>query len=496
MNIYWGDVHNHCNISYGLGSLENALCRAREHLDFCAVTGHAMWPDIPAREPRLEYLIDYHLRGFAKLAAGWEHVRQTLEAANVPAQFVTFQSYEIHSRRYGDHHILSPAGDLPLIEADSPHSLLQALKPRPAIAIPHHVAYVPGYRGIDWNSFSSTASPVMEVYSKHGSSMSDGGIYPFLHDMGPRDGRNTVRAGLNLGHCFGFVASTDHHGGYPGSYGDGRLAALATDKTRDAIWEAILARRTYAVTGDKIACLFRINEQYMGSEVRDASVRDIELDIRACDAIDKVTVYKNGKPWRVHCGDISSPLASSQTFKVRIEMGWGHSLEGFPWEGHVTVTDGDLLGVEPCFRGQSVLAPSQAWADNPDINALDNRIVSQTANELSWVCTTFKNPTMMHPQTNAVILELLGDAHTKLDVELNGKRLTATLAELNTSRGVHLQDYTSKAFLVHRALPETAYCLHLGWEDRTRASACDVYDAEVRQYNGQCAWISPIFVMS
>ena len=25
MNIYWGDLHNHCGITYGLGSLENAL---------------------------------------------------------------------------------------------------------------------------------------------------------------------------------------------------------------------------------------------------------------------------------------------------------------------------------------------------------------------------------------------------------------------------------------------------------------------------------------
>lgn len=24
MNIYWGDLHNHCGITYGFGSLENA----------------------------------------------------------------------------------------------------------------------------------------------------------------------------------------------------------------------------------------------------------------------------------------------------------------------------------------------------------------------------------------------------------------------------------------------------------------------------------------
>ena len=42
MKIYWGDLHNHCGITYGFGSLENAIQRARGRLDFCAFTGHAM----------------------------------------------------------------------------------------------------------------------------------------------------------------------------------------------------------------------------------------------------------------------------------------------------------------------------------------------------------------------------------------------------------------------------------------------------------------------
>jgi len=36
MNIYFGDLHNHCSISYGFGSLENALNEASKHLDFFA----------------------------------------------------------------------------------------------------------------------------------------------------------------------------------------------------------------------------------------------------------------------------------------------------------------------------------------------------------------------------------------------------------------------------------------------------------------------------
>ena len=54
----------------------------------------------------------------------------------------------------------------------------------------------------------------------------------------------TIQYGLEQGHKFGIMASTDQHSGYPGSYGDGRIGVLAPSLTRDAIWEA-LRTRTY-----------------------------------------------------------------------------------------------------------------------------------------------------------------------------------------------------------------------------------------------------------
>jgi hypothetical protein len=496
VNLYWGDIHNHCGISYGYGSLENALAVAREHLDFCAVTGHAFWHDMPKRAAPLEFMIDFHKQGFSKLAKNWDAVRQTIESANKPHEFVTFQSYEAHSREYGDHHILSTSPDLRLVEADSPQELVARLRPRQVIAIPHHIAYVPGYRGINWDHFSMI-SPVVEVYSKHGCGMSDSDPYPYLHTMGPRDSRNTVRAGLRRGYHFGFVASTDHHAGYPGSYGDGRLAVLAEAKTREAIWDAIMARRTYAVTGDKIACRFRINEAPMGSEISAPGDRDIVLDIRACDAIDKIVVYKNCEPWQAICGEAMRTAVLSQTFKVRIEMGWGRSEQAFDWQGEVAVRDGDIRSAEGCFRGRSVLAPSRDKDEDADINALDNRIVEQTKARVAWRCTTFKNPSTLHPQTAAIILEIDGDERSLVEIRLNGKVMTASIGELlEGSRGVHVQDYGSEAFLVHRAIPEAEYHFQGEWRDAEPLQDCDVYDVRVSQCNGQCAWISPIFVES
>ena len=55
MNPYFGDLHNHCAISYGHGPLAAALANAREQLDFCSITGHAHWPDMPAPNERIQY---------------------------------------------------------------------------------------------------------------------------------------------------------------------------------------------------------------------------------------------------------------------------------------------------------------------------------------------------------------------------------------------------------------------------------------------------------
>ena len=52
---FYGDLHNHCDISYGHGSLLEALKRARRQLDFVSVTGHAYWPDMPIDDERVAF---------------------------------------------------------------------------------------------------------------------------------------------------------------------------------------------------------------------------------------------------------------------------------------------------------------------------------------------------------------------------------------------------------------------------------------------------------
>lgn len=494
MNIFWGDLHNHCNISYGYGSLTNALERAKEQLDFVAITGHAMWPDMYERNEETAFTVDFHNYGFKKLSDHWNEIRKTIANAN-SKELITFQAYEMHSSKYGDHHIVSPSDELPLIYRDSPSALKRDVGV-PALVIAHHIGYTPGYRGIDWNLHDENVTPLVEVFSKHGCSMYETAPYPYYHNMGPRDTRNTFYEGLTRGYHMGIVGSTDHHAGYPGSYGDGRLAVIATDKSREAIWEALINRRTYAVTGDKIKCRFYLNDSQMGSIVPLANKRHLSFKVEADYQIDRIVIFKNLKPIHIIDG-MRLDDRESNKHKFRIEMGWGNNEDKpFKWEGSVKVKGGKLLETQPAFRGRSVLAPSEnSDFDQMNVNNLDNRIIELTDNFVSWQCYSFKNITTLHPQTQQMIFEIESDEDTKLIININGYERQITIGELKKyGYSEHMKPYHSQAFKVHTAIGNKAYELAGDLEDVTNTNEPAFYHMQVSQTNNQWAFVSPIYM--
>ena len=65
--ILFGDLHNHCNISYAHGSLKRAIAFSKLSLDFVSITGHAGWPDMNTKDPSIKHIIDFHKVGFKKV---------------------------------------------------------------------------------------------------------------------------------------------------------------------------------------------------------------------------------------------------------------------------------------------------------------------------------------------------------------------------------------------------------------------------------------------
>jgi len=507
LTSYYGDLHNHCGISYGHGDLEDALLNAREQLDFCSITGHALWPDMPEPDANIQYIIDFHEAGFARLARGWEDVQSTMAAHHRDGDFVTFLSFEMHSCADGDRTILYKGDHGPLLAAtglDDLHEQLRALAERgvDAIAFPHHIGYKRGQRGINWATFDPDYAPIVEIISMHGCSESDYCPRPFLHSMGPSDHASTWQYGLSQGHVAGVVGSTDHHSGHPGSYGHGRTGVWATDKTRDAIWEALGARRTYALTGDRIRLGFTLNDVPMGSVLPATDCRELAFDVVAGAPIDGVDVIKNGALLRRFSPGAQPPQTVSDPVhtKLTLEVGWGAKGRRADWDVRFGISGGRLLDIEPRFRGAEVVAPQEAVDGTPPPAHASHW--EPDGDRAVWFRTiTYGNPNNRTPSTQAMCLEVEMPADGEVWAELNGQRIVHKLSTLKAgARAGRLAKIDSPSYLFHRApaWSELHWTGRLMDEvtipDHASPTTRDYYYVRVRQTNDEWAWSSPIWV--
>ena len=511
LTAYYGDLHNHCGISYGHGSLEEALLNAREQLDFCSVTGHALWPDMPEPDETIQHIVDFHEQGFARLRERWPDVQRITEAHHQDGEFVTFLSFEMHSCADGDYTVLYEGSQGDILEVEGLADLCDRLRALGAegisiIAFPHHIGYRQGQRGINWRTFTEEFSPVAEIISMHGCSEADENTRPFLHTMGPSDHESTMQYGLNRGHFFGVIGSTDHHSAHPGSYGHGRTGVWARARTRTAIWEALWARRTVALTGDRIALQFAVNGCPMGATVAPAERRQIGFHVVGGAAIDCVDVVKNGELLRrfSRCDVPQGANSDVVRTKLFLEIGWGERQVRTDWEVKFGISDGRILAVEPRFRGQEVVSPTDVEPTNSE-SEKDPRAPSHYHTShwepdgplgIWFRAITRGNPNNSTPATQGVCLDVEMPLQGQIRAVINGRKVDIPLARLlEGARAGRLGKHASPCYRFHRAPRRWEFDWQGEFEDLAEeAGQSDVYYARVRQVNDQWAWSSPVQV--
>jgi hypothetical protein len=256
--VLWGDLHGHSNLSDGTGTPEDYFAYARDvaALDVVALTDHDHWG----------------LRPLSRQPETWESIRRQNEGFHDPGAFVTLLGYEWTSWLHGHRHVLyfDDRGEV-LSSVDpayeTPAQLWQALRGRPALTFAHHSAGGPIATNWDYPP-DPELEPVTEVVSVHGSSEAadtPAAIYS------PAPG-NFVRDALDRGYRLGLVGSGDGHDGHPGlahlaSPSGGLAAILAEEATREAVLEALRARRVYATNGPRIYLAAELAGRPMGSAV-------------------------------------------------------------------------------------------------------------------------------------------------------------------------------------------------------------------------------------
>ncbi|MEX2581309.1 MAG: DUF3604 domain-containing protein [Verrucomicrobiales bacterium] len=504
----YGDIHNHCGISYGHGSLADALANARERLDFVSVTGHAHWPDMPEPEPRIQPVIDFHLAGFEKLRGGWGDMLRELRETNEEGAFTVFPAFEVHSCASGDRNILYKDVDRPdedlavLLPEDLDHlgRLLRGLRERgiDTLAQPHHIGYKKGTRGIDWDTFDPEFAPVVELISMHGCSEESDNTRPFLHVMGPSDYEGTMHYGLARGHVFGVTGGTDHHSAHPGSYGHGLTGLWAPEHSREAIWSALYQRRTWAMTGDRIELRFAIGDTFMGGVSEPGRPRRIAVDVKAGGAIDYVDVLKNNRlVRRMSAADLTTiePGGDVVRTKLHLELGWGPRNANFRWEAELGIADGRILSVEPRFRGRQVVSPLEGDGGAETYHTA--RVIERTEQSVSFTALSQGTPNNFTNTSQGLCLEVEMPRSASVYAVLNGQRLEWPLEKLlEGARSGLMNGIESNAWRMNRAPFPAELNYALEFVDDEDVDEPATYYARVRQRNDHWAWSSPIFFRS
>jgi hypothetical protein len=278
--VFWGDIHGKSRFSDGYSTPDSYYRYARDvsGFDFCAISDHD-WAGNMYIEP--------YKRVSGVATEGWEVIKQKAKEYHVPGRFVTFLGYE-WTLSGGHRNVYYRGDEGDVYGCQSPESsharqLDAIIEARgDAIIIPHHPL-----ASLSYCRDNPRLQPVCEMYSSWGlSEERENEFWTRPIHVQFMSYQELLARGMKIG----TVAGSDDHLGIPGRptrhhrqsgvEGHARyglMAIWAKELTREALWEALLARRTYGTTGVRLLLEFTINGRMMGEEIRAAD----RLEIRA-----------------------------------------------------------------------------------------------------------------------------------------------------------------------------------------------------------------------
>jgi hypothetical protein len=493
LKLFFGDLHNHNAVGYAKGSLERSIDLAREHLDFFAFTGHASWHDMPEM-PENRHML--WVNGFKTHSEHWPKTRTLIREAN-DERFVALLGYEWHSSQFGDYCLIFPEDQGELFLPDHVEKLLDFAQSKQALAIPHHVGYKQGWRGANFAHFRPGVSPVVEVFSEHGCTEADRAPFPMLrHSLGGRSTANTIARQLEKGLRFGFVASSDDHLGYPGAYGEGVCGVWADSLAAASLIEAIRARRTYALTGDRMVLEVSLNDQPMGSSLPAVTDRQIDVRVEGQDSLAMVELVRSGRVIERYFPEdhAQTPPRLPGRVKCRVQFGWGpwgtlNLARVCPWDMTLRMSGGGKFErALACFQSA------------PFGEELRDKLVAVSDTELKLTAFTTREHCFAEDPTKAVACEIEGGPDAVLALELrapSAMKVEARLGDLVRDNVVEFTGpFTTESFIIGRLVGPSEYSATIRWQDRAAMGrpAPDWYYVRATQHNGHMAWSSPIWV--
>jgi len=472
--IYWGDTHGHSGYAEGIGTIDFFMTFARDdaRLDFVTHSEHDVWLD----------------------DAEWELSRSAVRAYDEPGRFIPYLGWEWtrHARFGGHHNVLFRDAEgrerVSALEYPTLSALYQGLRarydPADVLVIPH--AHNPG----DYRQSDPQLEPLVEMMSMHGT-------FEWF-----------ARQYLSHGHQVGLVAASDDHLSHPGysapnrdslAQRGGLAAVLAPEKSRDAIFDAMKERRTYATTGDRIILDVTVNGTRMGQRADYADTRAVEGRVIGTAPIESVTLLKNDEPiWSRTYGVGRGRPAATEEWLLSFSSdaaplhpgdaprGWRH------WRGQLRVNGAVLDAIAAT---DFVNPTTQHLEPEPARNGA--RFATHTRGDASSLRMTLSG---IRPNA-AIVLDLEEARETgsappffRPPADVPGRRVRLTLAAGGVDRTVPADGYPDDRITLRRLIRNGPRDVSFSHTDEDDPRQGDYYYVRVRQVNDALAWSSPVWV--
>lgn len=323
-NVYYGHLHNHCNVSDGTGTPDQAYNYARNtgKLDFFSLADHSG----------------------AISATEWTSMKAAADNYNQDGVFTAFCGFEWTENVLGHVAVINSDNYITTASpANTFSGLCNWLNSNECVAFFNH----PGRNnstGREFDHFAATPTDKivgMELWNKTDRFS----VYYYTDGYYPNDGNKSwLDEAIARGWKVGASGSEDNHSGTWGTATNSKMAVLASANNRTELYNALKARRFFTTYDRNLALSFKIGGNEMGSTILGASYG---FNILASDGegelFSQVQLVKNGsviQSWNPNISRVD--IAGNMTFTdgeyyyVRVKQADGDEAISSPiWVGGI-----------------------------------------------------------------------------------------------------------------------------------------------------------------
>jgi hypothetical protein len=221
-----------------------------------------------------------------------------------------------------------------------------------------------------------------------------------------------------------------------------------------------------------------------------APASNAKLRIEAASGfIDAIDVVRNGRlVHRISPEVTPSAISDRSETILYLELGWGARGRNHRWDGRIAVEGGEILSVEPRFRGAEIVSPLEGDEAG---HALP--WIVEDGDAIAFGVTAEANPNNATPATQGLALRVKAEAGATIRAELSGQRLEIPAERLfESAKSGNLGPIDSPAWRFH-AMPKPHQWQWCGDVALGSIEAGENLYVRLRQVGGQMAWTSPIF---